>query len=547
MRPATLRALRGPRRAAVQSTAPIFVERAAVAISRGNAAAASTHLGPSPAHHRTFSAPSSSAQLRKEPQDGQVADEPSPAEGSRWSTPLASQLGAAIEATGPVPLASYMRMCLTADIGGYYTGALGTDRDQFGLKGDFVTSPEISQVFGELCGIWFVTEWMAQGSPTRGVELIEVGPGRGTLMDDMLRTIQRFRVLADAIDAIYMVEASPELRLAQKNLLCGEDAPMTESKVGYHSVCKYNALPIVWTQTIKSIPISPEKMPLIMAHEFFDALPIHAFELVSVPPTQTTAPCPTDTSSPSTKTSHPTLQWREMLVSPTPPGSTHASLHTPASQSRDTPPPDFQLTLAKAPTRHSLYLPESSPRYRALKTTTGPGALLEVCPDSALYAADFAARIGGSPQHPKPRPSGAALVVDYGPGDGTIPTNSLRGIHRHRRVSPFALPGLADLSADVDFAALAESATRASEGVEVHGPVQQGDFLQVMGIRERVGALQRSLAAGGAGKAEEVRKACQRLVDCGPSGMGKVYKAMSILPENSGRRRPVGFGGDVEG
>ena len=61
--------------------------------------------------------------------------------------------------------------------------------------------------------------------------------------------------MANSIDAIYMVEASPELRVAQKNLLCGEDAPMTESKVGYHSVCKYNALPIVWTETIKSIPI----------------------------------------------------------------------------------------------------------------------------------------------------------------------------------------------------------------------------------------------------------------------------------------------------
>jgi SAM-dependent MidA family methyltransferase len=80
-----------------------------------------------------------------------------------------------------------MRMCLTADIGGYYTGAIEEGRDQFGLKGDFVTSPEISQVFGELCGIWFVTEWMAQGRKTKGVELIEVGPGRGTLMDDMLR------------------------------------------------------------------------------------------------------------------------------------------------------------------------------------------------------------------------------------------------------------------------------------------------------------------------------------------------------------------------
>jgi SAM-dependent MidA family methyltransferase len=376
--------------------------------------------------------------------------------------------------------------------------------------------------------------------------------------------------MANSIDAIYMVEASPELRVAQKNLLCGEDAPMTESKVGYHSVCKYNALPIVWTETIKSIPIgefafhpplpqstkphpAPEKTPLIMAHEFFDALPTHAFELVSVPASQTKPPSgpPTSTStstaSPSTKTTHPTLQWREMLVSPTPAGSTHTTLNTPPSQSRHTPPPDLQLTLAQAPTRHSLYLPESSPRYRALKTHTGPGALLEISPDTALYASDFAARIGGTPVHPKPTPSGAALILDYGPGDGTIPTNSLRGIRAHKRVSPFAEPGLTDLSADVDFAAIAEAATRASEGVEVHGPVGQGDFLEVMGIRERVEMLAKGMMEGGEGgeKLEDVKKAVGRLVDRGPGGMGKVYKVLAMLPENEGRRRPVGFGGDV--
>ncbi|KAI1384617.1 DUF185-domain-containing protein [Hypoxylon trugodes] len=488
----------------------------------------------------------------------------------KWSTPLAKQLTEAINTTGPIPLASFMRMCLTSDIGGYYTGAIEKDRDQFGQKGDFITSPEISQIFGELVGIWFVAEWMSQGRPKRGVELIEVGPGRGTLMDDMLRTMKNFKEMASSIETIYLVEASKELRTTQKNLLCGEDAVTTESKIGWHSTSKYSGLPIVWTDSIKAIPQDPNRTPFIVAHEFFDALPIHAFQVVDVPPNQPPPSSPPPNSSTRTTSTSPTRQWREMVVSPTPKGTTHDDLRTPKSQQHE-PVPEFQLTLSPSVTRHAQYLPESSPRYQALKST--PGALIEICPDASLYASDFAVRIGGPnppsstpttssksgispplPQTPpKPNPSGAALILDYGPSS-TIPSNSLRGIHHHRHVSPFSAPGLVDLSADVDFGALAEAAALASPGVEIHGPVDQAFFLESMGVKQRADMLAKKLLTAGAGgedgeekkkKVEELERSWKRLVDRGPGGMGKVYKVLAILPENGGRRRPVGFGGDV--
>ncbi|KAI5360741.1 Putative protein arginine methyltransferase NDUFAF7 [Septoria linicola] len=492
--------------------------------------------------------------------------------GHKWSTPLAKQLAEAITTTGPIPVASYMRQVLTSDLGGYYTGALSKDRDQFGTKGDFVTSPEISQIFGELIGVWVVAEWIAQGKKSEGVYLMEVGPGRGTLMSDMLRTIRNFPDLAKSVEAVYMIEASETLRQAQHKLLCG-DNPLTKTKLGWESVSKHSSeLKIVWTEDHKFVPREVSKTPFIIAHEFFDALPIHVFQSTEIQPDQAkTIQTPTGPIE-NKQRSQAGHQWRELLVSAKPPHRLQES------------EPEFELSMSRTATPHSMYLPETSPRYKALKNTDG--ATIEVSPESQSYTRDLAIRIGGSnadelaayakrrapipgrptaaaPEVPisKPASSGAALIIDYGPPD-RIPINSLRGIRAHELVSPFDKPGETDVSADVDFLALAETAIKSSPGTEVHGPVSQANFLNAMGIQERAAQLvKKAIDDERAGKGakdkselteivKRVESGWRRLVDMSPQGMGRLYHVMAIVPytppkEGQPRRRPVGFGGDI--
>jgi NADH dehydrogenase [ubiquinone] 1 alpha subcomplex assembly factor 7 len=163
-----------------------------------------------------------------------------------------------------------MRQCLTHPEGGYYTRQTSSGQDQFGTKGDFVTSPEISQVFGELIGIWLYAEWLAQGRKEK-VQIIEVGPGRGTLMDDVLRvqysckkrdmetltewqTLSSFKAFTKSIEAIYLIEASPYLQKQQAKLLSGTEE-LKKSDIGLTAQCKYMpACKIEWCEDIRLVP-----------------------------------------------------------------------------------------------------------------------------------------------------------------------------------------------------------------------------------------------------------------------------------------------------
>jgi NADH dehydrogenase [ubiquinone] 1 alpha subcomplex assembly factor 7 len=160
---------------------------------------------------------------------------------------LESEIRRRIEAGGPMAVAQYMGLCLTHPRHGYYT-----TRDPLGAAGDFTTSPEISQMFGELIGLWAAAAWRAMDSPKK-VNLVELGPGRGTMATDMLRAAKVMPDFRSAL-ALHMVEISPALERMQRLALASADVPVS------------------WHRTTEDIPDGPL---IVVANEFFDSLPLH--------------------------------------------------------------------------------------------------------------------------------------------------------------------------------------------------------------------------------------------------------------------------------
>ncbi|KFO20335.1 hypothetical protein H920_18280 [Fukomys damarensis] len=187
-------------------------------------------------------------------------------------TPMLRHLMYKIKSTGPITVAEYMKEVLTNPAKGYYV-----HRDMLGEKGDFITSPEISQIFGELLGIWFISEWMAAGK-NAAFQLVELGPGRGTLMGDILRVFSQLgSVLKNCDVSVHLVEVSQALSELQALTLTEAKIPVeqnAESLVYMKGVTK-SGFPISWYRDLQDVP---KGCSFFLAHEFFDVLPVHKFQ-----------------------------------------------------------------------------------------------------------------------------------------------------------------------------------------------------------------------------------------------------------------------------
>jgi SAM-dependent MidA family methyltransferase len=321
-------------------------------------------------------------------------------------------------------------------------------RDPLGAEGDFTTAPEVSQMFGELLGLWCAEVWRLMRAP-RPALLVELGPGRGTLMRDALRAAKVVPEFRSALE-VHLVETSPVLREAQRATL---SAP---------------GVPVRWHERVETLPDGPV---LALANEFADALPIDQFVKAED-------------------------GWHERRI-----GLAGGA---------------FAFTLA--PDVVPGFEDRLPPRLRRQP----PGALLERRDHGAL--GETARRIA--------RFGGAALVVDYGHAR-TAFGNTLQAVRAHQYADPLRDPGEADLTAHVDFEALADAVQE--RGVRAHGPVAQGDFLRRLGIELRADHLRRH---AGATDRAAVDAALARLSGPAP-GMGELFKALTFAHRDL--PRPPGF------
>ena len=342
---------------------------------------------------------------------------------------LDSHIAAQIAANGPISLADYMAECLLHPTFGYYS-----TKNPFGESGDFITSPEISQVFGELIGLCLAQAWLDQGRPDI-LTLAELGPGRGTLMKDILRATESVPGFNTAARVV-LIEASPRLRGIQSETL--------------------NKRTIEFVDSVGQLPEAPL---YFVANEFFDALPIRQFQRSG-------------------------SGWRERQV----------GLESDA------------LVIGLGP-----MLPQPALRERLKDTQEGD--IVEDAPSATPIISELSMRIA---LH-----GGIGLIIDY--GDWRSLGDTFQAMRAHGRADPLDAPGTCDLTAHVDFEALAAATSCQHTKLTL-----QGVFLERLGITPRSQALAKQLA----GSALEAHIAAHRRLTH-PEEMGNLFKVLGLFPDGA--------------
>ncbi|HWG06125.1 MAG TPA: SAM-dependent methyltransferase [Beijerinckiaceae bacterium] len=362
---------------------------------------------------------------------------------------LGDEIREMIASEGPISLERYMSLALWHPKHGYYV-----TRDALGASGDFITAPEISQMFGELIGVWAAEVWSLIGGPSP-LRFVELGPGHGTLLSDALRAAKISPPFFSTLD-VHLVEASPILKERQIKTLTDAGIEAT------------------WHERLEDVPPGPA---IVIANEFFDALPVRHYVQTE-------------------------RGWCERQVGLAVDGTL-----------------TFGVGAEPETTIHAV---------------AENGMVLEIGAAAYRAAATLATRLAAE--------GGAALVIDYGHTETSF-GETLQAMHAHKRVDPLADPGLADLTAHVDFAALARAARAC--GASVQGPVTQGQFLSRLGIFERAASLKRRATPR---QAVDIDGALLRLVGAGlmtgaggrqVPGMGTLFKVMAITQPDL--PMPAGF------
>ncbi|MBJ26202.1 MAG: methyltransferase [Alphaproteobacteria bacterium] len=353
-------------------------------------------------------------------------------------SPLEYVIKTEIYQQGSITVERFMSLVLSHPKYGYYSS-----RDSIGGEGDFITAPEISQMFGEMLGLWALVTWQ-QTNGDKNLSLTEIGPGKGTLMKDILRAVKMVTDIDNKIQ-INLVEISQKLKLLQQAKL-----------INYKPK---------WYPSISKLP---HDQTIFIANEFFDALPI--LQVVGN-----------------------NYKWYERRIS-----------------LREKEP--FELFFTLGPPIQIDSLPSN-----ILNLKVTDGEIFEYSPSREITILSLAKRVENK--------GGAILIVDYGHNKTSI-GETLQAVKNHQSHSVLENPGIADITAHVDFESLKRAVS--DTNTNFFGPITQGEFLRRIGIETRAAKL---LKNANSSSALKIESALKRLID--PNGMGQMFKVVAITKRGS--------------